>query len=432
MPRRNDFSSILLIGSGPIVIGQACEFDYSGTQACKALKEEGFRVILVNSNPATIMTDPGLVDATYIEPIRLPVLERIISQERPDTLLPTMGGQTALNMAMKLDEAGILKKYGVELIGADIEAIQKAENRELFRASMEKLGIPMPLSHVVHSVAEALAVVEKIDYPLIIRPSFTLGGEGGGVANDQEELIVNYRAESLEIDASSESLVAELHRVFNSKAGKGFGSFKSDSEFQQSLHEFRSGEQSFYDFSQKSALRLKDELSKYPFADKGTLVLAEYQSLATDYLFIGLLPSNQSLKVTEGLDISATDYLHISKMDIVARLDLSTYDTDKESNRYLTYIKGRVGRKVADFFLDFLQAEVGLDAKQQNQVLMQAVEDFVSDSKLEKEEAINYKKQVADYCNEQLKAGDEVQVRQLGDTGADHAAKLRLCIAGSR
>ena len=185
MPRRNDFSSILLIGSGPIVIGQACEFDYSGTQACKALKEEGFRVILVNSNPATIMTDPGLVDATYIEPIRLPVLERIISQERPDTLLPTMGGQTALNMAMKLDEAGILKKYGVELIGADIEAIQKAENRELFRASMEKLGIPMPLSHVVHSVAEALAVVEKIDYPLIIRPSLTLGGEGAGIANEQ-------------------------------------------------------------------------------------------------------------------------------------------------------------------------------------------------------------------------------------------------------
>lgn len=189
MPRRNDISSILLIGSGPIVIGQACEFDYSGTQACKALKEEGFRVILVNSNPATIMTDPGLVDATYIEPIRLPVLERIISQERPDALLPTMGGQTALNMAMKLDEAGILKKYEVELIGADIEAIQKAENRELFRASMEKLGIPMPMSRVVHSVAEALDVAEQIEYPLIIRPSFTLGGEGGGVATDQEELI---------------------------------------------------------------------------------------------------------------------------------------------------------------------------------------------------------------------------------------------------
>ncbi|MDK9763805.1 nucleoid-associated protein YejK [Vibrio sp. D420a] len=231
--------------------------------------------------------------------------------------------------------------------------------------------------------------------------------------NDQDELIVNFRAESLDNDASSESLVAELHRVFNSKPGKGFGAFKSDSEFQQWLHELRKGETNFYDFSQKSAQRLKEELSKYPFADEGTLVLAEYQSLATDYLFIGLLPSNQSLKVTEGLDISATDYLDISKMDIAARLDLSTYETDKESNRYLAYIKGRVGRKVADFFLDFLQAEVGLDAKQQNQVLMQAVEDFVSDSKLEKEEAINYKKQVADYCNEQLKAGDEVQVREL-------------------
>ncbi|MDN3613401.1 nucleoid-associated protein YejK [Vibrio gallaecicus] len=231
--------------------------------------------------------------------------------------------------------------------------------------------------------------------------------------NDQEELIVNYRAESLDNDSSSESLVAELHRVFNSKAGKGFGSFKSDSEFQLWLQELRKGERNFYDFSQQSALRLKDELSKYPFADEGTLILAEYQSLATDYLFIGLLPSNESLKVTEGLDISATDYLDISKMDIAARVDLSTYETNKESNRYLAYIKGRVGRKVADFFLDFLQAEVGLDTKQQNQVLMQAVEDFVSDSKLEKEEAISYKKQVADYCSEQLKAGDEVQVREL-------------------
>ncbi|MFA0568538.1 nucleoid-associated protein YejK [Vibrio gallaecicus] len=231
--------------------------------------------------------------------------------------------------------------------------------------------------------------------------------------NDQEELIVNYRAESLDNDSSSESLVAELHRVFNSKAGKGFGSFKSDSEFQLWLQELRKGERNFYDFSQQSALRLKDELSKYPFADEGTLILAEYQSLATDYLFIGLLPSNESLKVTEGLDISATDYLDISKMDIAARVDLSTYETNKESNRYLAYIKGRVGRKVADFFLDFLQAEMGLDTKQQNQVLMQAVEDFVSDSKLEKEEAISYKKQVADYCSEQLKAGDEVQVREL-------------------
>ncbi|WP_047046615.1 nucleoid-associated protein YejK [Vibrio mexicanus] len=233
------------------------------------------------------------------------------------------------------------------------------------------------------------------------------------VKNEQEELKVNFRPEALENDASSENLVAELHRVFNSKAGKGFGAFKSDSEFQIWLHELRNNERPFYDFSQMSATRLKDELAKYPFADEGILVLAEYQSLATDYLFIGLLPSNVSLKVTEGLGIGATDYLDISKMDIAARIDLSSYETDKESNRYLTYIKGRVGRKVADFFLDFLQAEVGLDTKQQNQVLMQAVEDFCSDSKLDKEESTNYKKQVYDYCNEQIKAGEEVQVREL-------------------
>ncbi|MDA0147041.1 nucleoid-associated protein YejK [Vibrio sp. LaRot3] len=231
--------------------------------------------------------------------------------------------------------------------------------------------------------------------------------------NDSEELTVNFRSESLANDSSSESLVAELHRVFNSKAGKGFGSFKSDSDFQVWLQELRQQKRDFYDFSQISANRLKDELAKYPFADEGILVFAEYQSLATDYLFVAIIPSNQSLKVTEGLDISATDYLDLSKMDIAARIDLSSYENDKESNRYLTYIKGRVGRKVADFFLDFLQAEVGLDTKQQNQVLMQAVEDFCSDSKLEKEEALSYKKQVADYCNEQIKSGDEVYVKEL-------------------
>ncbi|NOH70227.1 nucleoid-associated protein YejK [Vibrio pectenicida] len=231
--------------------------------------------------------------------------------------------------------------------------------------------------------------------------------------NDSDELIVNFRTECLENDASTENLVAELHRVFNSKAGKGFGSFKSDSEFQIWLHELRKGERNFYDFSQFSANRLKNELSKYPFADEGILVIAEYQSLATDYLFVAIVPSNQSLKVTEGLDISATDYLDLSKMDIAARIDLTSYETDKESNRYLAYIKGRVGRKVSDFFLDFLQAEVGLDSKQQNQVLIHAVEDFCTDSKLEKEDAISYKKQVADYCNEQIKMGDEVQVREL-------------------
>jgi len=231
--------------------------------------------------------------------------------------------------------------------------------------------------------------------------------------NSNDELTVNFRAQSLDNDTSTENLVSELHRVFNAKAGKGFGSFKSDSDFQNWLQEMRQSQKSFYDFSQISAQRLKDELSKYPFAEEGILVMAEYQSLATDYLMIGILPLNQSLKVTEGLDISATDYLDINKMDIVARIDLSSYETDKDSNRYLTYIKGRVGRKVADFFLDFLQAEVGLDTKEQNKVLMQAVEDFCSDSKLEKDEAISYKKQVYDYCNDQIKAGDEVQVKEL-------------------
>ncbi|MDN3609532.1 nucleoid-associated protein YejK [Vibrio ostreicida] len=231
--------------------------------------------------------------------------------------------------------------------------------------------------------------------------------------NDSDELIVNFRSHSLDNDASTENLVAEMHRVFNSKAGKGFGSFKEDSEFQRWLQELSQGERDFYDFSQQSANRLKDELSKYPFADEGILVIAEYQSLATDYLFVALIPSNQSLKVTEGLDISATDYLDLSKMDIAARLDVTRYETDKESNRYLAYIKGRVGRKVADFFLDFLQAEVGLDTKQQNLVLMQAVDDFCSDSKLEKEEVIGYKKQVSAYCNEQIKSGDEVYVQEL-------------------
>lgn len=233
------------------------------------------------------------------------------------------------------------------------------------------------------------------------------------IKNDQEDLIVNYRPNVLENNISSENLVAELHRVFNSKAGKGFGSFKSDSEFQTQLNDLRQGDINFYQFSQFCAAHLKEELSKYPFADEGTLVLANYQSLATDYLFIGVLQSNASLKVTEKLDISSTEYLDISKMDIAARIDLSSYETDRESNRYLSYIKGRVGRKVADFFLDFLQAEVGLDTKQQNQVLMQAVDDFCTDSKLEKSEKDSFKKQVFEYCNEQVKSGEEVVVREL-------------------
>lgn len=231
--------------------------------------------------------------------------------------------------------------------------------------------------------------------------------------NDNDELVVNFRAQALDNDTSTENLVAELHRVFNAKAGKGFGSFQEDSQFQGWLQELRQGTRDFYDFSQLSGQRLRDELAKYPFADEGILVFAEYQSLATDYLFIGLLPMNQSLKVTEGLDISATDYLDINKMDIAARIDISSFETDKDSNRYLSYIKGRVGRKVADFFLDFLQASVGLDTKQQNQVLMQAVQDFCSDAKLEKDEVISYKKQVAEYCTEQIKSGDEIEVQEL-------------------
>ncbi|ADU97525.1 carbamoyl-phosphate synthase, large subunit [Thermovibrio ammonificans HB-1] len=187
MPKRTDLRKILIIGSGPIVIGQAAEFDYSGTQACKALKEEGYQVVLVNSNPATIMTDPDIADRTYIEPLTVEVLEKIIEKERPDALLPTVGGQTALNLAVKLHEAGILEKYGVELIGAKVEAIKKAEDRELFKEAMLKIGLEVPKSGTAHTLEEALEVVKEVGLPAIIRPAFTLGGEGGGVAYNIEE-----------------------------------------------------------------------------------------------------------------------------------------------------------------------------------------------------------------------------------------------------
>lgn len=188
MPKRTDIKSILIVGSGPIVIGQACEFDYSGSQACKALKEEGFRIILANSNPATIMTDPEIADATYIEPLTTPCLEKIIEQERPDALLPTLGGQTALNLSLELANSGVLKKYGVELIGAKKEAIEKGEDRELFRQAMQKIGLDVPKSSTVSTLAEAQAAADAIGaYPLIIRPSFTLGGAGGGIAYNKEE-----------------------------------------------------------------------------------------------------------------------------------------------------------------------------------------------------------------------------------------------------
>jgi len=187
MPKRTDIKSILIIGAGPIVIGQACEFDYSGAQACKALREEGYRVILVNSNPATIMTDPDTADATYIEPITPAIVERIIEKERPDALLPTMGGQTALNTAMKLADTGVLEKYGVEMIAAKRDVIAKAEDRELFRDAMSKIGLESPRSQMVKTLEEARACIKDIGLPAIIRPSFTLGGEGGGIAYNTEE-----------------------------------------------------------------------------------------------------------------------------------------------------------------------------------------------------------------------------------------------------
>ncbi len=187
MPKRTDISSILIIGAGPIVIGQACEFDYSGAQACKALKEEGYRVVLINSNPATIMTDPEMADATYIEPIIPEILERVIEREKPDAILPTMGGQTGLNAAMDLERAGVLERHGVELIGARAEAISKAEDRQQFRDAMTRIGLESPKSRSVHSLAEAREALAAIGLPAIIRPSFTLGGIGGGIAYNKEE-----------------------------------------------------------------------------------------------------------------------------------------------------------------------------------------------------------------------------------------------------
>src|SRR4051794_2429091 len=188
MPRRTDIESILIIGSGPIVIGQACEFDYSGTQACRVLREEGFRVILVNSNPATIMTDPEFADATYVEPLDVPTLRRIIEHERPDALLPTLGGQTALNLAIALHEAGVLYEYNVELIGASVEAIHTAEDRSKFKVAMTEIGIAVPSSGLAYTLDEAMEVAEEVGYPLICRPSFIIGGGGTGIASDADEL----------------------------------------------------------------------------------------------------------------------------------------------------------------------------------------------------------------------------------------------------
>jgi len=208
MPKRTDISSILIVGAGPIVIGQACEFDYSGTQACKALRDEGYRVILVNSNPATIMTDPGTADATYIEPITPEIVAKVIEKERPDALLPTMGGQTALNIARALANDGTLEKFGVELIGADLQAIEKAEDRQKFREAMTRIGLDTPRSRLVNNFDDGLAALDHIGLPAIIRPSYTLGGQGGGIAYNREEFeeIVRY---GLRLSPSSEVLIEE-------------------------------------------------------------------------------------------------------------------------------------------------------------------------------------------------------------------------------
>lgn len=208
MPKRIDIKTILVIGSGPIVIGQACEFDYSGTQACKALREEGYKIVLVNSNPATIMTDPTFADKTYIEPLVPEILEKIIQKEKPDALLPTIGGQTALNLSVELAEAGILEKYGVELIGARLDAIKKAENRDLFRDTIKKMGLDVPKSGIAHNMDEAWQVVKEVGFPLIIRASFTLGGTGGSVAYNKEEF-EEFAKSGLDLSPVSEILIEE-------------------------------------------------------------------------------------------------------------------------------------------------------------------------------------------------------------------------------
>ncbi|MCX7916837.1 MAG: ATP-grasp domain-containing protein, partial [bacterium] len=204
MPKKTDIKKILVIGSGPIIIGQACEFDYSGSQACKALKEEGYEIILVNSNPATIMTDPDMADKIYLEPLIPEVVTKIIEKERPDALLPTLGGQTALNLATSLYEMGIIEKYNILLIGANYYAIKKAEDRELFKESMKKINLKVPESGIAHNLKEAIDVAKKIGFPVIIRPAYTLGGTGSSVAYNIEEF-----EECAEIGLKS-SLISEI------------------------------------------------------------------------------------------------------------------------------------------------------------------------------------------------------------------------------
>jgi carbamoyl-phosphate synthase large subunit len=208
MPKRTDIRTIMIIGSGPIVIGQACEFDYSGTQACKALREEGFRIVLVNSNPATIMTDPETADRTYIEPITPEICEKIIARERPDALLPTLGGQTGLNVAVQLAEQGILDKYGVAMIGANLESIKKAEDRRLFAAAMNRIKVDQPRGGFAYTLDDGWGILEEVGFPAIIRPSFTLGGTGGGIAYNRQEFEFQVK-HGIELSPISEVLIEE-------------------------------------------------------------------------------------------------------------------------------------------------------------------------------------------------------------------------------
>ena len=190
MPRRKDIKKVLIIGSGPIIIGQACEFDYSGTQACKALREEGYEIVLVNSNPATIMTDPSTADFTYIEPLTVESIERIIARERPDALLPNLGGQTGLNLATDLFKAGVLTRYNVDVIGVKTDAIERGEDRIAFKETMAKLGIPVPRSEACNTVEDAVKIASELQCPVVVRPAYTLGGTGGGIAYNLDEVKV--------------------------------------------------------------------------------------------------------------------------------------------------------------------------------------------------------------------------------------------------
>ena len=208
MPKRTDIKKIMLIGSGPIQIGQACDFDYSGTQALKALKQEGFATVLVNSNPATIMTDPDFADVTYIEPLNVECASQIIEKERPDAILPTVGGQTALNLAMDLSRAGVLEKFNVQLIGASVEAIHKAEDRKAFKECMTGIGLKVPASGLAHTMGEAREVVARIGYPCVIRPAYTLGGMGGNIAHEPQEF-ENFAAWGLSLSPISQILVEQ-------------------------------------------------------------------------------------------------------------------------------------------------------------------------------------------------------------------------------